>query len=429
MVTETRKLIRTVKKLYPVVQFFKNRYFPDGPVYYSQKVLIETKNKGRKIAPFVVPVVGGIVMETEGYRAREIEAPYIAPKMPITAKELEQKAFGESPESDRTPENRENEIEAEHLDDLRQSILRRMESMCTSIITDGRIVMNHYASAEDAATNTNPDVKLLQFYDAHFENRYKMGKPFADMTASEKIMELYKMAAKLKKRGFKATDIVMTADVSMLLMTDEKFLDFYDKSKVNIGSIDQKEIPDGVTYNGSININGIVMSMFTYDNDFEDLDGAIKEMLPAGTIAFLHPEMGETVYAQVTFVKDGNFRSYADKIVPRVVADEKNNMMEVQTFSRPVPYPFHWDSWLVANIYDTESSSVSESDTTDQESGEEITLKTAEEINAMTTKASLIEYGKYIGMTDEQVNDSMLVADLKTAILNYQEETYPESGQ
>ena len=429
MVTETRKLIRTVKKLYPVVQFFKNRYFPDGPVYYSEKALIETKNKGRKIAPFVVPVVGGIVMESEGYRAREIEAPYIAPKMPITAKELEQKAFGESPESERTPEDRENEIEAEHLDDLRQSIFRRMESMCTSIITDGRIVMNHYASAEDAATNTNPDVKLLQFYDDQFDNRHKMGKPFADMTASEKIMELYKMAAKLKKRGFKATDMVMTSDVSMLLMTDEKFLDFYDKSKVNIGSIDSKELPDGVTYNGSININGIVMSMFTYDNDFEDLDGAIKEMLPAGTIAFLHPEMGETVYAQVTFVKDGNFRSYADKIVPRVVADEKNNMMEVQTFSRPVPYPFHWDSWLVANIYDTESSSVSESDTTDQKSGEEITLKTAEEINAMTTKASLIEYGKYIGMTDEQVNDSMLVADLKTAILNYQEETYPESGQ
>ena len=237
------------------------------------------------------------------------------------------------------------------------------------------------------------------------------------------------MAAKLKKRGFKATDMVMTSDVSMLLMTDEKFLDFYDKSKVNIGSIDSKELPDGVTYNGSININGIVMSMFTYDNDFEDLDGTIKEMLPAGTIAFLHPEMGETVYAQVTFVKNGSFRSYADKIVPRVVADEKNNMMEVQTFSRPVPYPFHWDSWLVTNIYDTESSSVSESDTSSQASGDEITLKTADEINAMTTKAPLIEYGKYIGMTDEQVNDSMLVADLKTAILNYQEETYPEAGQ
>jgi hypothetical protein len=428
MVTETYKLIRTVKKMYPVMQFFKDRYFPDGQVYYSEKALIETKNKGRKIAPFVVPVVGGIVMDSEGYRAREIKAPYIAPKMPITADELEKKAFGESPESGRTPEQRENEIEAEHIDDLRNAIYRRHENMCTSIITDGRVVMKHYASAEDAAKDLNPDVQILQFYEDRFENRYEFSKAFDEMTVSEKIMEFYKIATILKKRGFRATDMVMTADVSMKFMTDEKFLDFYDKAKVNIGSIDPKELPDGVVYNGSININGIVMSMFTYDNDFEDLDGEIKEMLPAGTIAFLHPNIGETVYAQVTFVNNGSFKSYAEKIVPRTMADEKNNMVEVQMFSRPVPYPFHWDSWLVANIYDgtsekTEKSSVSDSDTS------EIELKTTEEIEAMTTKAPLIAYGKSIGMTDDDVNTDMTVQELKTAIIDYQDENYPDDEE
>lgn len=435
MVTETYKLIRTVKKMYPVLQFFKNRYFPDGQVYYSEKALIETKNKGRKIAPFVVPVAGGIVMDSEGYRAREVEAPYIAPKMPITAKELEKKSFGESPESGRTPEQRENELEAEHLNDLRNSIFCRLENMCTSIITTGRVEMKHYASAEDAAKDINPDVRLLQFYDNEFENYYKFPKSFSEMTASEKIMEFYKIAVILKKRGFRATDIVMTSDVAMKFMTDDKFLDFYDKAKVNIGSIDPKEIPDGVTCNGSININGIVMTMFTYDNDYEDLDGKIKEMFPKGTIAFLHPDMGETVYSQVTFVKEGGFKSYAEKIVPRIVSDEKNNMIEVQTFSRPVPYPLNWDSWLVTNIYDSEDtgsdnrtgdlSKVSESDTGQEDV---IILKTAEEINAITTKEPLIDYGKYIGMTDEEVNKNMTVQQLKDAILNYQEENYPESG-
>lgn len=437
MVKETYKLIRTVKKMYPVLQFFKDRYFPDGSVYYSEEALIETKNKGRKIAPFVVPVVGGIVMESEGYRARRLEAPYIAPKMPITAKELEQKAFGESPESGRTPEQRENEIEAEHLDDLRASILRRLEYMCANIITDGRIVMKHYASTEDAVNDKNAQTKLLQFYDTNFENHYQMSKPFSSMTVSEKIMEFYKMASILKKRGFKATDLTMTSDVAMQFMADEKFLEFYDKAKVNIGSIDPKELPDGVTYNGSININGIVMSMFTYDNEFEDLDGEIKPMLPEGTIAFLHPNMGETVYAQVTFVKDGNFKSYADKIVPRIVADEKNNMVEVQTFSRPVPYPFHWDSWLVTNIYDSVVEESGEqtrnitntNDGFENNSEDEIILKTETEINSMTTKNPLIEYGKYIGMTDEEVNTNMSVQQLKDAVLNFQGENYPENGQ
>lgn len=438
MVTETRTLIRTVKKMYPVVQFFKNRYFPDGKVYYSEKALIETKNKGRKIAPFVVPVVDGIVMDGEGYRAREVEAPYIAPKMLITAKQLEQKAFGESPESERTPEERENEIEAEHLDDLRKSISRRLENMCCNIITDGRVEMRHYASAEDAAKDRNPTISVLQFYNSKFENRYQLSKSLASMTAAEKIMELYKMASILKKRGFKATDLVMTSDVAMLFMTDERFLEFYNKAKVNIGEINPQELPDGVVFNGGINVNGIVMSMFTYDNDFEDLDGTIKEMLPKGTMAMLHPGMGDTVYSQVTFIKDGSFKSFAAQIVPRVVADEKANKMEVQTFSRPVPYPLHWDSWLVTNIYDTEAkdtetketdnaANMSESDIQPQE--DEIAIKTNEEINAMKTKAELIDYAKTIGMTDEQVNTGMLVDALKAAILAYQEANYPEDTE
>lgn len=437
MVTETRTLIRTVQKMYPVIQFFKKRYFPDGRVYHSQEALIETKRKGKEIAPFVIPVVGGIVMESEGYRARRVKAPYIAPKMPITPEDLEQKAFGESPESGRTPEQRENEVEAEHLDDLRNAILRRMEQMCTSIITDGRVEMKHYASADDAAKDNNARVMLLQFFDKVFENRYKLSKPFHSMTVKEKIMELYKMASVLKKRGFKATDLVMTSDVAMEFMTDEDFLKFYDKAKVNIGSIDPKEIPDGVVYNGGININGVVMSMFTYDESYKDLDGEEKEMLPKGTIAFLHPNMGETVYSQVTFVKDKKLKTFAAQIVPRIVADEKSNMIEVQTFSRPVPYPFHWDSWLVTNIYDSETDgqtqnkqTVSESDTFPEEisgeSDEKITLKTESEIKALK-KAELIGYGLYIGMTSEQVNDQMTVAQLQDAVLNYQQETYPET--
>ena len=45
--------------------------------------------------------------------------------------------------------------------------------------------------------------------------------------------------------------------------------------------------------------------MFTYDEYYEDLDGKEKEMLPKGTIAFLHPKIGETAYAQVTFFSGG----------------------------------------------------------------------------------------------------------------------------
>lgn len=428
MIRETYKLVKTVKKMYPVVQFLKDRYFPDGPVYYSEKALIEFKKKGRKIAPFVIPLVNGIVMEKDGYRTDIVDAPYIAPKRVITAKELEQKAFGESPESGRSPEQRENELESEFIDDNRISILRRHEKMCADILLTGQVIMKHYATAEDAAKGENYDFKYLRFYEGEFKNKYKFTKKFKDMTTAEKIQEFYKMATVLRKRGVRATDIVMTSDASMLLMSDKDFLEFYNKAKVNIGEINPTELPDGVVSNGSININGVVMTLFTYDEIYEDLDGEEKAILPAGTIAFLQPNMGTTVYAQVTFYTKDGFKSYAEKIVPRLVGDEKSNMAEVQAFSRPVMYPNDMDGWLVANIYDETVSTQTEADnsvdTHEPPTADVSTLKTEAEITAMTKKAELIAYATSIGLSG--LDNSMKLDELQDAILNYQEEIYGE---
>ena len=428
MIRETYKLVKTVKKMYPVVQFLKDRYFPDGPVYYSEKALIEFKKKGRKIAPFVIPLVNGIVMEKDGYRTDIVDAPYIAPKRVITAKELEQKAFGESPESGRSPEQRENVLESEFIDDNRISILRRHEKMCADILLTGQVIMKHYATAEDAAKGENYDFKYLRFYEGEFKNKYKFTKKFKDMTTAEKIQEFYKMATVLRKRGVRATDIVMTSDVSMLLMSDKDFLEFYNKAKVNIGEINPTELPDGVVSNGSININGVVMTLFTYDEIYEDLDGEEKAILPAGTIAFLQPNMGTTVYAQVTFYTKDGFKSYAEKIVPRLVGDEKSNMAEVQAFSRPVMYPNDMDGWLVANIYDETASTQTEADnsvdTHEPPTVDTSTLKTEAEITAMTKKAELIVYATSIGLSG--LDNTMKLDELQDAILNYQEEIYGE---
>lgn len=427
MVVETFKLIETIKKMYPVMQFFKDRYFPDGKTFYSEKALIETKKGGRRVAPFVIPVVGGIVQDAEGYRAYEVKAPYIAPKMPITAEELELKAFGESPESGRTPAQRENEIESEHMDDMRKSIFRRQELMCAEIITSGKILMKHFATAEDAAKDVNYKLQILQFYENEFKNQYRFTKAWADMTASEKIQEFYKIALILKRRGVRATDIVMTGDVSMDLMTDKDFLEFYNKLHVNTGVIDQKELPDGVTCNGKINVNGVIFTMFTYDEVYEDLDGTVKELLPKGTIAFLHPGMGTTAYSQVTFVKGTSFVSYAQRIVPRVVASEDNNIVEVQMFSRPVPYPLDWDGWLIANIYDTPASSQDEADNsvdTEEDGISGVTLKTEEEIRAMTKKADVIAYAESIGLSG--LSTELKLDELQEAVLKYQDETYSD---
>ena len=314
------------------------------------------------------------------------------------------------------------------MDDLRKSVLRRHELMCAELLLTGKVLMKHYANGDDAAKGINYDLKYLQFYDKEFKNRYTFSSSFKDMSASLKIQEFYKMASELRKRGIRATDIVMASDVSMELMSKDDFLKFYDIAKVDFGDIKQTELPEGVVCNGRININGVVMTMFTYDEAYEDLDGQEKAFIPAGTILFLQPGMGETVYAQVTFFSAGSFKSYAEKIVPRFVGSEKENTAEVQVFSRPVPYPYDWEGWLVANINDKLETGTGNSAGQAGKAGvpesqaDSPALKTSDEINAMTKKADVTGYAESIGLKGLSTEQSL--NDLKAAVLNYQEENY-----
>lgn len=346
MVTDTHQLIGAVKQMYPVALFFKNRYFPDGKTFYSEEVWIDSKKQGRKIAPFVIPKINGIAIESEGIRTDRLKAPTIALRMAITPEDLEKRAFGEDPNSNRQPADREREVEADHIDEMRNSIYRRFEKMSVDIITTGQIEIKQYANANDAAADRNAQERILKYYDTAFGNRFKTTKKFKSMTAQEKINTLYKMGAELHKRGFKATDLVMTADISAEIFSDPEFLDYYDKRRVEIGTIDMSTLPDGVAYNGTININGVTLSMFTYDEYYLAADGTETAFLPAYTVAMLAPGIGTTAYAQVTFVKGEDFQSHAAPMVPRAIASEADNIKEVQLFSRPVPYPIFWESWL-----------------------------------------------------------------------------------
>lgn len=145
-------------------------------------------------------------------------------------------------------------------------------------------------------------------------------------------------------------DVVLGANVAVDLFGDEEFLEYFNKKSVNFGTIDAQELPEGVVYNGKINIMGVMLDFFTYDEEYEDLDGQNKGFISKDAIIMLAPGLGETVYGSVDFVtKDGSVESYAEKIVPRVIPDENNNIITVIESSRPVSYPKDMEGWLICD--------------------------------------------------------------------------------
>lgn len=59
---------------------------------------------------------------------------------------------------------------------------------------------------------------------------------------------------------------------------------------------------------------------------------------------------GQIEYGLVTQMEDKKFQSYEGRLVPKVWADEKDEVKKVRLTSRPLPCPFDVESWAVIYV-------------------------------------------------------------------------------
>ena len=77
--------------------WLRDRYFAYRPTFNTQKIDFDIVGMGgRKIAPFVNPKVGGIVLEREGYATYSFEAPELSPMRVTTAEDMLKRLPGET---------------------------------------------------------------------------------------------------------------------------------------------------------------------------------------------------------------------------------------------------------------------------------------------------------------------------------------------
>lgn len=347
---DTTTLIKTAKKIYPVLTWFRNRYFPtsDQDIFPTNQVLIEYKEGGRKMAPFVIPRRGGITMEREGYIGKEYEPPYIAPQRPLTIDDLNKKGFGENLYSEMTPEQRQAQVLGEDLSDLSEMIDRREEWMCSELLFKGEIIMKHYAEKYGVGT---PVEKVLRFFDSTFDNEYTPVKDWDDAEATI-YDDCESMVMMLTQAGCKATDLVMSASVWKSFINDPKIQKLYDLARVNMGSIEPTELPDGVAYMGQIIIGGKKLDIFVYAEQYEDESGVIQTYMPSGKILVTAPGMGRMLYGAISQLEqtDGTFHTYTGKKIPKYLADARSEVREIRVASAPVPVPNDRKGWVVSTV-------------------------------------------------------------------------------
>lgn len=335
----TREMLEAYEQTPPVRTFFQRTFFPGSQTHVAEKVEFDVRKGKRIMAPFVSPRKGGKVITRQGYRTNQFTTPKIAPERPLTIDDISARAIGENIYSPRTPAEREDELLARDMTELEESIARRLEWMCRQILYEGKVDV---VDEEEGV-----DVQI----DFGFSNIVVLGVDEQwSLATVNPVAVLKDERRKIIKATGNAPDIALfSSDVIEEFMANPNVVKAMDVLNMKNVVIEPRVVDPALTFYGRI--AELDLDIYTYDEWFLNDDGEDEAMVPAGTVLLGHSSgEGQVEYGLVTQMEDKKFQSYEAKIVPKVWADEGNEVKKVRLTSRPLPRPFDVDSWSVIYV-------------------------------------------------------------------------------
>lgn len=335
----TREMMEAMDETPPVRTFLNRTFFPTDRTHISEKVEFDVRKGKRIMAPFVAPRKRGKVLTRQGFQTNQFSTPKIAPERVITLDDISVRGMGENIYSQRTPEEREDELLAKDWTDLEDSIARRKEWMCRQILFEGKVDVK---SEDDGV-----DIQI----DFGFDNIIVLGEDEKwSLATVNPLVTLRDIRRKIIKSTGKAPDImIMASDVIEDFITNphvEKSMNMLNMKNV---VIEPRVVDPALTFYGRI--AELDLDIYTYDEWFLNDDGEEESMIPLGTCLLAHSDgEGQVEYGLVTQMEDKQWRSYEGTLVPKRWCDEDNEVEMLRLTSRPLPRPFDVDSWAVIYV-------------------------------------------------------------------------------
>lgn len=347
---DTYTLMAVQKRIVPKQTFFRDRYFPteEKDIFSSNKVLTEYMDGDRKMAAFVSPRVGAIPMERMGYEVNEFEPASVGVSRPLTSDDLTKRGFGEAIYANSTPAQRAAKLVQNDLADMDGRITRTEEWMCAQTMLDNGCVMQ-----EMIDNVTKGEAKVVNFYNPGHENDHiytaahkwneEGGNFFGDVPA---------MCRLLSKRGLRAADLLLGADVYDAVMNLEKVQRLLDKnSGIIIGQIEQQlSAYDGVVYGGTLNFRGYKLNLISVDETYVDSTDKEQSYFPKTDAVITAPGCGHLMYGAITQINYGDTiqSTISGRRVPKFSIDQENDTRKTVLKSRPLAAPKNYIPWIRA---------------------------------------------------------------------------------
>ena len=342
---EPRTMGRIVEKLPPVRTFFRDTFFRREETFNTESVDVDFVKGTRKVAPFVHRIIGGKTVPNTGYETKTYKPPLVAPDKITTVDDLLKRRPGESLVSGRSPAERAVLKMSDDFRELRDMISRREELMCVQSIFTGKIPIIGEGLNE-----------VIDFGFTNTEIISTATKKWSN-AGSDPIGDLKRWHKQVQKTGFtNCNACVMADDVATAFVGHEKVQKVLDVRNYNLAVIQPRQLPNGVTYVGTIHELG--MDVYTYNewylDDWTDPETPEeKPLVPDGMLAMLSTNANYSMYyGAITLIDEGTkeFKTVEGKYVPDTWVKRKPARRFLQLQSAPLSVPHDVDSWFTAKV-------------------------------------------------------------------------------
>lgn len=342
---EPRTMGRIVEKLPPVRTFFRDTFFRREETFNTESVDVDFVKGTRKVAPYVHRIIGGKTVPNTGYETKTYKPPLVAPDKITTVDDLLKRRPGESLVSGRSPAERAVLKMSDDFRELRDMISRREELMCVQSIFTGKIPIIGEGLNE-----------VIDFGFTNTEVISAATKKWSN-AGSDPIGDLKRWHKQVQKTGFtNCNACVMADDVATAFVGHEKVQKVFDVRNYNLAVIQPRQLPNGVTYVGTIHELG--MDVYTYNewylDDWTDPETPEeKPLVPDGMLAMLSTNANYSMYyGAITLIDEGTkeFKTVEGKYVPDTWVKRKPARRFLQLQSAPLSVPHDVDSWFTAKV-------------------------------------------------------------------------------
>lgn len=347
--TKTHTLLAAYEAIPAVTSFLKDRYFPTNAmtdIFSTDDVLVDYKDNGKKAAPFVSPILGGVVNTRGTYKTDRFTPPLVAPARTLSIDDLKKRGFGEAIFSGVTPAQRKTLLTLRDLQEMDAMTTRREEIMAAEILINDKCVMKTITDAGGSSEQNE-----IKFH-SEGTNPYVYTPAKGWDTAEGKIIpDLQAMVRMLIDKGLPAEDLIVAGDVADAIINNATIQKLLDNNRMNLGGIAPLELPDGAAHIGTLNVYGKLIKIISYTETYEDDDGRLQPYIPAGTVILTAPAAGRGLYGAVTQLEfDGEFYTYPGRRVPLYMPDFAKRTRTLTLSSCPLLIPRNKGAWISAKV-------------------------------------------------------------------------------